>query len=88
MTDRGIKGFSVPVHDALVSPILLAGVPRRAAILVGTAGAAISFGLQQPWFGIPVTLVLFWVARRMTRRDHQFLEVVRRMVRQRAFYRV
>ena len=88
MQGKQIKGFAVPVHDSLITPILLGGVPRRAAILVGTAGAAISFGLQQPWFGIPITILLFWGARRMTRRDPQFLEVIRRSIWHRAFYRV
>lgn len=88
MPGNRTTGFAVPVHDALITPILLGGVPRRAAILVGTAGAAISLGLQQPWFGLPVTVALFWAARRMTRRDPQFFEVIRRAVRQRPFYRV
>lgn len=88
MQTQHIKGFAIPVHDSLITPILLGGVPRTAAILVGTAGAAISLGLQQPWFGVPLTVVLFWGARRMTRRDPQFLEVIRRSLRQRPFYRV
>jgi len=41
------EGFEVPVHRALVEPILLGGVPRTIAIVNGTAAAALGLGLQQ-----------------------------------------
>jgi type IV secretory pathway TrbD component len=42
----------------LTRPILMGGVPRVFAILNATIGAAIGFGLQQPFIGFPLWAVL------------------------------
>ena len=85
MTDR-ILGFEVPIHRSLTERILLAGVPREAALLNATFTAAFVFGLQC-WYALPVGIGLHWLALRLTRRDSHFFDVLRRVLRFRVFYR-
>lgn len=82
--DRDIPGFAVPFHAALAEPITLAGVPRTAAILIGTLTAVLCLGLQTPWIGLPLGLGLFALCHWATRRDPYALEVLGRHIRQRA----
>jgi type IV secretory pathway TrbD component len=44
--DGPVEGFAVPVHRALIEPILLGGAPRAIAILNGTVAAALGLGLR------------------------------------------
>lgn len=85
MTDR-IPGFEVPIHRSLTERILLAGVPREAALLNATFTAAFVFGLQC-FYALPVGIGLHWLALRLTRRDDRFFDTLRRALRFRAFYR-
>lgn len=85
MTDR-IPGFEIPIHRSLTERILLAGVPREAALLNATFTAAFVFGLQY-WYALPVGIGLHWLALRLTRRDSRFFDVLRRALRFRTFYR-
>ena len=48
MTDD--DGYAWPVHRALTEPTLLAGVPRKLAILLWITTAALVFNLNQYWF--------------------------------------
>ena len=52
-----VDGYEIPLHRSLTEPILLAGAPRGAAILIGTLAAALALGLRL-W--IPGLLV--WIA--------------------------
>lgn len=52
----------------------MAGVPRSFAILNATIGAAIAFGLQQPFIGGPLWLVCQGAAAWAAARDPWFLE--------------
>ena len=51
-----MEGFSAPIHKSLTDKILIMGVPRELAILNGTIGAAVTFGLQSLW-AIPFFLL-------------------------------
>jgi type IV secretion system protein VirB3 len=73
-----MQGYEVPVHAALTQPILLAGVPRAYAIIVGTVGAAISIGLQLPWLGIPLAMLVHGLGFYLTRRDARFFDALKR----------
>lgn len=81
--DQHPEGFEVPVHRALVEPILLGGAPRGIAILNGTVSAALGLGLQQ-WAG---GLLLFAIGHSLAvfaaRRDADFAAVLLRHLRQR-----
>ena len=39
-------GFEIPVRRSLTEPVLMAGAPRTAAIVIGTLAAAVGLGLQ------------------------------------------
>ncbi len=81
-----LPGFEIPVHRSLTDRLLVAGVPREFALLNATFTAAFVLGLQF-WYALPVGVAIHWVATRLTRRDDQFFDVLRRNVRFRIFYR-
>ena len=49
-------GFEISLHRSLTEPILMAGAPRSAAILIGTLAAVIALGLRL-W----IPGLVFWV---------------------------
>ena len=67
-------GYEVILHRSLTEPILLAGSPRNFAILNATVGAAIGFGLQQPFIAFPLWAVLQGAAAWAAARDPWFLD--------------
>ena len=81
------QGFRIPLHTALTTPILLGGVPRRLALLNGTAFAAVTFGLHSLWC-IPLFVAIHLGCAALARRDPYFLEVVVRHLRHRPYYGV
>ncbi len=66
--------YVTPLRTSLTRPILMAGVPRGFAILNGTLCAAVAFGLQQPFVGAPLWMVLQASAAWAAARDPWFLE--------------
>jgi type IV secretion system protein TrbD len=66
--------YRLPLRTSLTRPILMGGVPRAFAILNATIGAAIGFGLQQPFIGLPLWAVLQGCAAWAAARDPWFLE--------------
>jgi type IV secretory pathway TrbD component len=77
--------FEIPVHRALSEPVLLAGVPRAGAILIGTLAAALGLGLRMWLVGALFWLVSHGLAVWLTKRDPAFLEVARRHLKHRSF---
>lgn len=81
MSGERVEGFEVPIHRALVEPVLLGGAPRSLAIVNGTVAAALGLGLQQ-W---PVGLVLWLVGHSLmvfaAKRDPDFAPVLARHLR-------
>jgi len=74
VNDEVPDGYAMPLRTSLTRPILLVGVPRAFAILNATIGAAIGFGLQQPFIGFPLWAVLQGAAAWAAARDPWFLE--------------
>lgn len=79
--DDQVPGLTAPVHRALTEPILMGGAPRAVAIVNGTLAAALGLGLRL-W----VAGLFFWLTGQLvavwaTKRDPDFVEVVRRHVR-------
>ena len=66
---------------------MLGGVPRRLALLNGTAFAAVTFGLHSLWC-IPIFLAVHVAGMVLAKRDPYFLEVMVRHLRHRPFYDV
>ncbi|WP_136661660.1 VirB3 family type IV secretion system protein [Nitratireductor sp. XY-223] len=82
-----IEGFEIPVHRALTEPILLGGAPRTVAILNGTLAAGIGLGLQQWIAGLVLFAAGHTLAVFAAKRDPDFLPVLARHMRQRAWWR-
>jgi type IV secretion system protein VirB3 len=82
-----MEGFRVPVHLSLTQPILLGGAPREFAILNGTLGAALLFGLHS-FIGVPVCIFLHILAVKLAKQDPCFLDTFRRHINHKPFYRV
>jgi type IV secretion system protein VirB3 len=79
------EGFEVPVHRALVEPILLGGAPRAIAILNGTVSAALGLGLQQWAAGLLLWALGHSFAVFAAKRDPDFAAVLLRHLRQRGY---
>lgn len=78
-----IDGFEVPVYRSLTEPVLLAGAPRAVAIVNGTIAAALGLGLQLWVAGLILWVVGHSIAVFAAKRDPDFVEVLRRHLRQR-----
>jgi len=80
-----VAGYQIPIHQSLTQPILLAGVPRKFAVLNGTIASALVLGLHALW-GIPICLVIHIAAVIMTQKDPYFFEIMRRHIKQESYY--
>ncbi|MBL8550514.1 MAG: VirB3 family type IV secretion system protein [Hyphomonadaceae bacterium] len=79
------EGYCAPLRLSLTRPILLGGVPRAFAILNATIAAAIAFGLQQPFIGLPLWAVCQGAAAWAAARDPWFLDTWPRHLAKPAF---
>jgi len=82
-----ILGFEIAIHRSLTEQILIAGVPRKFAILNGTFVAAMGLGLHS-FYALPLGLALHLLAVAATRKDPQFFECLQRQLKQKDHYRV
>jgi len=70
--------WELPVAQALVEPVLLAGMPRDYAILMGTMALILGLALRIWWLGL-----LWWAGAHalgvyFARADRRFFDVLRR----------
>ena len=79
-------GFEVPLHRSLTEPVLLGGVPRTSAIMLGTVSAALGLGLQQWLAGLLLWVFGHTTATLCARHDADFAEVLVRHLRQRGYW--
>lgn len=82
---RNVDGFEIPLHRALTEPILMGGAPRTVAIVNGTLAAALGLGLQLWLAGLAVWIVGHAAAVYAARHDPDFMAVIVRHVRHKAF---
>lgn len=71
-------GWELPVAQSLAEPVLLAGMPRDYAILMGTIALMLGLALRIWWLGL-----LWWAAAHalglfVSRSDKRFFDVLRR----------
>ena len=78
-----IDGHEVPLYRSLTEPVLLAGAPRAVAIVNGTIAAALGLGLRLWVAGLILWVVGHSIAVFAAKRDPDFVEVLRRHLRQR-----
>lgn len=76
--DARPDGWTLPVAGALAEPVLIAGMPRDYAILMGTVAVVLGLALRIWWLGL-----LWWAAAQAAglwaaRADRRFFEVLRR----------
>lgn len=72
------EGWELPVAQGLSEPLLLAGMPRDYAILMGTIALVLGLALRIWWLGL-----LWWAAAHalglyVARADKRFFDVLRR----------
>jgi type IV secretion system protein VirB3 len=79
-------GFRIKLHSSLVTPILLAGTPRKFAILNWTICAALVLGLHAV-YTFPLFLTLHIIALFLTKHDPYFFDVLIRHIKQKRYYR-
>ena len=82
MTEHPPEGYVQPVRQALITPVLVAGVPRAFAILNATAMTALGLGAHQVLVAVPLGLGLHATAVVLTKRDPLWLDVLLRHLRQ------
>jgi type IV secretion system protein VirB3 len=72
------EGWELPVAQALAEPVMIAGLPREYAILMGTVAVVLGLALRIWWLGL-----LWWAASHAVglaaaRVDRRFFPVLRR----------
>ena len=77
--------LSLPLHRSLTEPVLMAGAPRAAAISIGTVSAAFVFGLQLIIPGVLLWICLHSAAVLAAKADPDFLAVIARHMRHKAY---
>ena len=75
------EGWELPVAGALAEPVMLAGMPRQYAILVGTVAVVLGFALRLWWLGLLWWAVASAVGLYAARTDKRFFDVLRRHLR-------
>jgi type IV secretory pathway TrbD component len=74
------EGLRVPIHHALTTPLLLAGIPRSACYLLWTLAAAFAFGMQEIWV-VPIASALHLALMALTRYEPHFMVVFRQAIK-------
>lgn len=80
-------GFRIKLHNSLVTPLLIAGAPRKFAILNSTIGAAMVLGLHAI-YTLPLFVITHLVAVFLAKRDPNFFDVLLRHIKQKKYYRI
>ena len=86
MSEGEPAGFRITLNTAISSPITIGGVPRMVAIAIGTLTMLLSMSLQQPWFGIPMGMLLWGCAYAATKSDPYFFKILDRHIRHTAHW--
>jgi len=80
----------MPIHAALVRPILFAGADRELTLANGVICIALLFGIGFSRYTVSIVVVLLtvghWALARITKADPSFRQVYVRHVRLRPFY--
>lgn len=76
--DQQPVGWSLPVAQALATPVLMAGMPRDYAVLMGTTALMLGLALRIWWLGLLWWALAHGLGLWAARRDPRFFEVLRR----------
>ena len=73
-----LEGWDLPVAQGLAEPVLLAGMPREYAILMGTVALVLGLALRIWWLGLAWWSAAHAVGLYAARIDRRFFDVLRR----------
>jgi type IV secretion system protein VirB3 len=76
--DERRTGWELPVAQALAEPVMMAGMPREYAILMGTVAVVLGLALRIWWLGLAWWAVAHAVGLYAARIDKRFFHVLRR----------
>jgi len=80
------NGFECPIHQSVIKPQLVLGLPRQLALVLYTLMFALTVPLAT-WYAIPPGLFLHALFAAASKKDPAFWDVFRRSLSYRAFYR-
>lgn len=72
------EGWELPIAQALAEPVMLAGMARQYAILMGTIAVVLGLALRIWWLGLLWWLAAHAVGLYAARNDKRFFHVLRR----------
>ena len=72
------EGWRAPLAQSLAEPVLLAGLPRGYAVLMGTTALVLGLALRLWWLGLLWWAVAHAVGLWAAKADKRFFEVLRR----------
>jgi type IV secretion system protein VirB3 len=72
------EGWELPLAQGLAEPVMLAGMPREYAILMGTLALILGLGLRLWWLGLAWWAVSHALGLWVAKTDKRFFEVLRR----------
>jgi type IV secretory pathway TrbD component len=79
-TSTPSDGWEIPIAQGLAEPVLLAGMPREYAILMGTVALVLGLALRIWWLGFIWWALAQAVGLYAARADKRFFDVLRRHV--------
>ena len=81
-----VKGYAVPIHQSLIKPLLMCGIPRDLFLLNGTF--AMSFIMMKCYTLILINVVIHMIALSFAKKDDQFFEALKRHINDKKYYEV
>lgn len=78
LADPQREGWELPVAQGLAEPVLLAGMPRDYAILMGVLALILGLGLRLWWLGLAWWAVAHAVGLGVAKADKRLFDVLRR----------
>ena len=78
MIDPRPDGWELPAPQALTEPVMIAGMPRDYAILMGTIALLLGLALRIWWLGLAWWAAAHAVGLYAARADKRFFGVLRR----------
>ena len=86
MAKASVRGYAVPIHQSLIKPLLMCGIPRDLFLLNGTF--AMAFVMMKCYPLILINVVIHLIALSFAKKDAQFFEALKRHINDRKYYEV
>ena len=80
-----IDKYNVKIHHSLIIPILIAGIPRKLAIINSTVFLSLILGAQI-FILIPIFIFTHFIFIILTKKDPQILDIIINYIKQKDFY--